>query len=429
MYNITDMKKSSQHLITGLDIGTHNIRMAVGQFYQADHGGQMSLQLLGAASVASEGVKKGVISSIEDVVSSISACHERVERAVGVPIDHAWVSISDPAIVTQTSKGVVAVSKANSEITEDDVNRAIEAARTISTPLNFEVLHVLPKSFNIDGQTGIKDPIGMTGIRLEVDTHIILGATTQIKNLTKAVYRSGLSIEDLVLSVLATAEAVTTARQRELGVVVLDIGGSTTSLAVFEEGDVLHTAVIPIGSEHITNDLAIGLRTSVDIAERVKVEYGECLPDLVSKSSDIDLSTVGGSVKEMVKRKYVSEIIEARVEEILRSADRELSRVGRSGLLPSGVVITGAGSKLSGLVEMSKRNLRLPSSTGAPLDFYSITDKVSDPGFSTAMGLVRWGARMQTASVRGGSTMGPQISSAVTRATGTLKGWLKLLIP
>ncbi|MFA7653973.1 MAG: cell division protein FtsA [Candidatus Magasanikbacteria bacterium] len=422
------MKNSAQNLIVGLDIGTHNIRMAVGQLYQPDNQAGLQLQLLGAATVESEGVNKGVVSSIEDVVSAISACLERIERSVGVPIDRVWVGISDPHIITQASKGVVAVSRANSEISDEDVNRAIEAARTISTPLNYEVLHVLPKSFNIDGQTGIKDPIGMTGIRLEVDTHIILGSTIQIKNLTKAVYRTGLEIEDLVLSILATAEAVASSRQKDLGVVVLDLGGATTSMVVFEGGDVLHTAVIPIGSEHITNDLAIGLRTSVDIAEKVKIEFGECLPDAVSKHDDVDLSVVGGGEREFVKRKYVSEIVEARVEEIFHKVDQELIRIGRSGLLPSGVILTGSGSKLSGLVDMAKKQLRLPAIIGYPIDFYSVTDKVSDPGFSAAMGLVRWGSNMQLSGVYSNSQRG-RLSKKIGSVTGQFKGWFKSLIP
>lgn len=421
------MKKQTQNLIAGLDIGTHNIRMAVGQIYQSENSNEPQLQLLGAATVPSDGINKGVVSSIEDVVSSISACLEKVERTVGVPIERVWVGISDSHVITQASKGVVAVSKANSEISEEDVQRAIEAARTISTPLNYEVVHVLPKSFNIDGQTGIKDPIGMTGIRLEVDTHIVLGPTTQIKNLSKAVYRTGLEIDDLVLAILATAEAVTTPRQRELGVVVVDLGGSTTSLVVYEEGDVLHTAIIPIGSEHVTNDLAIGLRTSVDIAERVKIEHGECLPANAIKREDIDLSTVGGD-KELVKRKYVSEIIEARIEEILRKVDQELIKIGRSGLLPAGVVLTGGGAKLSGLVEVSKKLLRLPVVLGYPLDFYSVTDKVTDPCYSTVMGLVRWGSNMSFDGFRSGGSKG-HVSAKLGNFGGQVKSWFKGLIP
>jgi cell division protein FtsA len=268
------MRKNQEQLIAGLDIGSSTTRMAIGQISDDREVGEGDLQILGAAEVPSAGVHRGIISSIEDVVSSVSACLEQAEHMVGSPIDTVWLGVSGSHIITQLSKGVVAVSKPDSEITEEDVNRAIEASRAIATPLNYEVLHVLPRFFSIDGQNGIKDPVGMTGIRLEVDTQIILGSSSQIKNLTKAVYRTGLEVEDLVLSIIATSEAVITPRQRELGVVVVNIGSSTTSLAVFEEGDLLHTAVLSIGSEHITNDIAIGLRNSIDIAEAVKLNYG-----------------------------------------------------------------------------------------------------------------------------------------------------------
>lgn len=420
------MKKDNGNLIIGLDIGSSRVRMAVGQLVERLEDRAPELQILGAAEAASTGMHKGVISSIEDVVSSVSACLENAERMVGVPVESAWVGIGGLHIMSQPSKGVVAVSKADNEITEDDVERAIEASRAIATPLNYEVLHVLPKSFSIDGQTNIKDPIGMTGIRLEVDSQIILGSSSQIKNLTKAVYRTGLNIEDLVLSILATAEAVVTARQKELGVAVVNIGVATTSLAVFEEGDIIHTAILPIGSEHITNDIAIGLRTSIDIAEGVKIQHGDCLPSEVLKREEIDLFELGSQDHEMVKKQYVSEIVEARVEEILHKVDQELTKIKRSGLLPAGIVYTGAGSKLPGLVELSKKILRLPAVLGYPLHILSVTDKVNDLGFSTAVGLVKWGSLMyNTQRSRGG---GGHLRKAGL-ASIQIKKWIKALIP
>jgi len=267
------MAKSRNNLIVGLDIGSSMVRIAVGQVLsKEDSHFPNEIQILGAAETQSEGMHKGAISSIEDVVSSISACLEKAERSIGLPIDNIWSSISGLHIISQNSKGVVAVSKADNEISYPDIERAIEAAKSISTPLNYEVLHTLPKNFSVDGQTGIKDPVGMTGIRLEVDAQVILVASSQMKNMTKAIFRSGVTIEDMVLSILATAEASLTNRQKDLGVAVVDFGGSTTSLAVFEEGEIVHTAILPIGSEHITNDIAIGLRTSIDVAERIKIE-------------------------------------------------------------------------------------------------------------------------------------------------------------
>ena len=391
--------KKGYDLISGLDIGSSRVRLVTAQIVPPGEDDRAEgLQILGAAEVSSLGMHRGIINSIEDVVSSVSACLENAERMVGVPIESVWVGISGLHIMSQASKGVVAVSKADNEIGDEDVSRAIEASRTIATPLNYEVLHVLPRSFNIDGQTNIKDPVGMTGIRLEVDAQIILGSSSQIKNLTKAIYRTGLNIEDLVLSIMATAEAVVTPRQKELGVLVINIGVSTTSLAVFEEGDILHTAIIPLGSEHITNDIAIGLRTSIDIAEGVKVQYGDCHASAVGKREEIDLFEVGSQDHEIVKKQYVSEIIEARVEEILQKIDGELKRIKRSGLLPAGVVFTGAGAKLPGLIEVAKRTLRLPAVLGYPLNIASVTDKVNDLGFSTAVGLIKWGSQMHPGS-------------------------------
>ena len=411
------------NLISGLDIGSDYVRMAVGQMIEKENGAS-ELRLLGAAEYASEGVHKGIINSIEDVVSSISACLERTERIVGVPIDSAWVGVSGLHVMSQNSKGVVAVSKANSEISEEDVDRALEAARSIATPLNYEVLHVMPRSFTVDGQVGIKDPTSMTGVRLEVDASIILGSSAQIKNLAKAVYRAGLDIEDLVLSIVATSESVVTKRQKELGVMVVNLGGSTTSLAVYEEGEMLHTAILPIGSEHITNDIAIGLRTSVDISERVKLEHGDCLPDVVAKKDEIDLFELGSPNHEIIKKKYLCEIIFARVEEILQKTDEELRKIQRSGLLPAGIVFIGSGAKLPGLCELAKKILRLPASSGYPLNVVSVTDKVNDLGFATAIGLVKWG------SIAGEKGISAKRSSfRGSSFLGQMKKWIQTLIP
>lgn len=374
-------------IIAGLDIGSSAIRLAVGQ---------RSLQpespphIVGVAEVPSAGISRGAITSIDDAVSSISACLEKTERIAGVTVEHVWVGISGAHIASQQSRGVVAVSKPNGEISEADVERAIEAARTVATPPNYEILHVIPKSFTVDGQSGIRDPIGMTGVRLEVDTQIIQGLSAQIKNLTKAIFRTGLDVDDLVLSVLATAEAVLTPRAKQLGAAVVNIGGSTTSLAVFEEGDILHTAVLPIGSEHITSDIAIGLRISIDAAEKIKLEHGTALPKEVSKREEIDLRDLGGAGNPVSKR-YVGEIIEARVEEIIDKVDAELKKVERSGMLPAGVLLTGGGSKLAGLVEVAKRKLRLPAALGYPVGVTATVDKANDVTFSTAIGLVMWG--------------------------------------
>ena len=255
-----------EEIIVGLDIGSTSIKIAVGQF-SATESNAKKLHIIGALEHEAEGINRGVITSIEDAVKSVTKALDKAEKLIGIPIETAWVSISGGHITTQISKGVVAVSKTDGEVREEDMERAIEAAKTVTTPPNYEIIHVIARSFTVDGQSNIKDPVGMTGVRLEVETFIIEGLSSQIKNLTKCVYQTGLDIEDLVLAPLATSEAVLNNRQKELGVAVVNIGGSTTSVAVFEQGDLLHTAILPLGSEHITSDIAIGLRTSIEAAE------------------------------------------------------------------------------------------------------------------------------------------------------------------
>lgn len=387
-------KRSQPEIVTGIDVGSTSIRIAIGQVY-ADGGKRPEIQLIAAAEVASEGINKGVVNSIEDTVSSITGALEYAERTVGFPIENAWIGISGTHIMAQESKGVIAVAKSDGEISGDDVGRVVEAARTVAPPLNYEMLHIIPRQFTVDGQTGIKDPVGMTGIRLEVDAQIIHGLTTHVGNVSKAVYRTGIDIDDIVLSILAAGDVVTTPRQKDLGVAVVNIGGAVTTLVVYEDGDIIHTATIPVGSEHITNDLAIGLRTSIDLAERVKVQFGYAHASEVEKADIINLTDVGAEDDETISRKYISEIVQARVEELLEKIDEELMQINRSGLLPAGVVFTGGGAKCDGLIPLAKEVLELPASLGYPIDISSATDKINDLSFTTAVGLIKWGTGLQ----------------------------------
>ena len=384
----------SQEIISGLDVGSTTVRLVVGQ--NVGESEEKKLHVVGTAEAPAEGISRGVITSIEDAVSCITACLEKAERMTGVPVSSVWVGISGSHITSQSSKGVVAVARSDGEITEEDVARSIEAARTVATPPNYEILHVIPKSFTVDGQEGIKDPVGMTGVRLEVDAQIIQGLSSQIKNLTKTIYRTGLEIEDMVLSVLANAEAVLVNRQKELGVALVNIGGSTTSLVVFEEGDIIHTAVLPIGGQHVTSDIAIGLRISIDTAEKIKLEYGSASSKNIGKREEIDIGEIEGGESSFISKKYLTEIIEARSEEIFEKIDEELKKIDRSGKLPAGVVLTGGGAKLSGLVDLARKNLRLPVTIGKPLNITTAIDKVNDPTFATAVGLVLWGEQLQS---------------------------------
>jgi cell division protein FtsA len=385
------------NIIAGLDIGSTSIRLVVGQRIAGPAGNE--LQIIGAVSGPTIGVSRGVVNSIEETTSSISAVLEKAERLVGVPISRVWVSINDPHIKCDHSKGVVAVGRSDGEISENDINRAIEAARALAVPVNYEILHVI----SVDNQGDIKDPIGMNGIRLEVETLIVQGLSTQIKNLTKAIYRTGLEIEDLVIAPIAAAEAVLSSKQKELGVALINLGSSTTSLAVYEERNLIHTAVLPIGAEHITSDIAIGLRCPINLAERIKAEYGTAAAEDVDKKEEIDVSQL---VKEeevnddisAISRKYLAEIINARVEEIFDKVDGEFKRIDRSGLLPAGVIFVGGGAELDGLVEVAKKKLRLPAALGAAKNINLVIDKVKNPEFLTALGLVLWGNNLEADS-------------------------------
>ncbi len=418
----------SEEIFTGLDVGTYAIRAAVGKLVPSADGGEQ-MHIIGAVEVPSSGVSKGTITNLEDAVSSVSRAIEQAERITGMPLNRAWVGINGNHIISQESRGVVGVGRSDGEIRDDDVERAIEAARTVATPTNYEIIHVIPKDFTVDGQRGIKDPVGMSGIRLEVDAIIIQGLSSQIKNLTKSVYRTGLDIEDLVFSILATSEAVVSERQKELGVCVVNIGASTTNIVVYEEGDVLHTAVLPIGSDHITSDIAIGLRTSIEVAEQVKLQYATCLPKDVNKKEELDLGELGAPEQEIVGRKFVADITEARVQEIFEHVDRELQKIDRSGMLPAGIVLTGGGAKLDGILDAAKSTLRLPVSLGTPIGVTSVIDRTGDPGMSTAMGLVLWGYHIRGNG--GGNKIGDLIGKFgdMGKLTGGLKKLFKSIKP
>ncbi len=417
-------------IIAGLDIGSSAIRLVVGQKNLNNNAEQ--LQIIGAVEVPSSGINKGVVTSIEDTTSSISACLEKAERLIGVPISSVWVSINGPHIKCERSRGVVAVSKSDGEVTEDDVARAIEAARALSVPPNYEILHVIPVRFTVDNQEDIKDPIGMTGVRLEVETLIVQGLSSQIKNLTKAIYRTGLDIDDLVLSPLAASEAVIGAKQKELGAALVNIGASTTSVAIFEEGEILHAAVLPIGSEHITSDVAIGLRCPINLAERIKVEYGSAKSDQFNKKDEVDVSELAeaedlGGELTTVSQKYISEIIQARAEEIFEKIDAEFKKIDRSGMLPAGVFLIGGGSKLEGVVDVAKDSLRLPAAIGANKGLSSVIDKVNDPSFLTALGLVVWGD--QLTRKRKGFNVKWSGGEMVGKSFEKIKNWFSSLLP
>lgn len=415
---------AKEQYITGLDIGTACVRVVQAKLdYQSGN-----FNVIGASEVNSSGMRRGVIVDIEEAVSSISSALEKVERMTGVPVTEVNVSVGGNHVNSFSSHGVIAVSRADGEISENDIIRCIDASQAISIPQNKEVLHVFPKTFTLDGQTGIRDPLGMGGIRLEVDTIIVQAGLPFVKNLTRAVMQAGCQIEDMVLSPAAAAESVLTKRQKDLGVCLIDLGAGTTSLAVYEEGDLLHTTILPVGSMHITNDIAIGLRCSIETAEKVKLQYGHAEPKAVSKDEEIDLSAIDPSEEQSTARDYVVEIIEARLEEIFRMINAELKKINRDGKLPAGIVLTGGGSKLPGIVEFSKKHLRLPSILGKPSNITTIIDRVDDPSFATVTGLVLWGGKYSTGA--GQAQFGDMVKGILSnQGVVKLKKWFKSFLP
>ncbi|MBX4187648.1 MAG: cell division protein FtsA [Candidatus Doudnabacteria bacterium] len=375
-----------EQIFVGLDVGSSAIRVVIGK--QESEIGQPSI--IGVGEAQSLGIRRGVIVDIDEAVSSISEALEKAERMTGLSIDHAVVSVGGAHISSQESHGVVAVARADGEVTENDVVRVVDASQAISIPSNREILHVIPKTFTVDGQRGIKDPVGMSGIRLEVDSQIIQASVPFIKNLTKCVMQAGIEIDDLVLAPLAGAQAVLNKKQKELGVVVIDLGGGTTGMVVFEESDLVMSNILPVGSMHITNDLAIGLRTSVDTAEKLKLQYAYAEAREVKKDIDVDLSKIDKQEDGKVSTKHIAEIVEARLEEIFSLVNKELKRVGKDGQLPAGAILTGGGAKLPGVVELAKKELRLPVTLGGPGQVTTVIDRVNDPAYATAIGLVLW---------------------------------------
>ncbi|MEI6040213.1 MAG: cell division protein FtsA [Candidatus Berkelbacteria bacterium] len=381
---------SKDNTLVGIDIGTTKVAITVGR---VDEG---LINVIGFSRVSNAGMRRGIITDVEDTVSAVTSALEEAERVAGIPITNAYVSIGGAHISSIVSKGVVAVSRADGEISASDVNRVIEAAQTVALPPNREIVHVIPKYYIIDGQDGITDPIGMSGIRLEVEAVVVGGATSSIKNLAKCLQQTGVAIDGMVFAPLAAAHVLINKKQKEMGVALVDIGGGTTSIAVFENGDIIHCAVLPVGSMHITNDIAIGLRTSLEVAEKIKTNYGSAMPENISASETINLANLDPQDAQKVERKYVCEIIHARLMEIFSMVHDELRKIGKDGMLPAGIVFTGGGSNLEDLVTLAKEELRLPAQIGMPLfEMSGLVDKIDPSIYSTSTGLILHGLENQ----------------------------------
>lgn len=372
--------------IVGLDIGTTKVTVVCGQVQEG------MIQITGIGSASNSGLRKGAVVDIEETVSSISSAVEEAERSSGVPIETCYASISGNQLISLDSKGIIAVSRADGEIADSDVERVLDAAKSVALPPNNEIIHIIPKMYVVDGQAGIKDPTGMSGIRLEVQAHVIGISTPALKNLSKAITQAGLDIDGIVYTGAASAKGYLNKKQKEIGVILIDIGASNTSIVVYEEGTLIHSKVIPIGANHITNDIAIGLKIGLEAAEKIKLREVSAEIDEIKETEKVDLSKYDKNEKEKPNRRYVCEIAEARLNELFGMIKDELKLIERDEMLPAGAVLVGGGARLNGLAQYVKKTLGLPAQVGhLVFEVSGIVDKIDDPEYACAVGLMLWG--------------------------------------
>lgn len=403
----------STRTFVGLDIGTTKISCII-----ADQNSGGEMRVVGVGNAPSEGLRRGVVVDLEKTVTSIQRAVEESERMAGIDVKGVYAGIAGDHIRSINSRGVIAVARKDNEIAQADVERVVEAAKAIAIPMDREIIHVIPQEYLVDDQDGIKDPVGMSGVRLEAEVHIITGAVTSAKNICRAIQRAGLKVYDLVLEPLASAQAVLDDDERGLGVVLLDIGGGTTDVAVFHEGSIRHTAIIPFGGASVTSDIAIGLRTPIDKAEAIKIQYGSALASLVPAEQMLAVSGVGGRTDREISRHLLASMIEPRMEEIFGLANKEVRKNHFAQLLGGGIVLTGGTSLLPGIAELAEQVFEMPVRLGSPRGVGGLAENVADPRFSTGVGLVLHAALQES-----GNGMYTDTSGARPRPRFDLWNW------
>lgn len=401
--------------VASIDVGTTKVCTLVGEVNELG-----VLRIIGVGVSPSRGLRKGIVVNATEAADAIAASVERAERISGYQITRAYVGIAGAHISSLNSRGVVAIPHGDRGIADEDMIRALDASQAIAIPENREIIHLVPRGFSIDGQEGVSDPRGMHGVRLEVESHIITGATPTIQNLIKCVNSLDIEIDDLVLAPLASGEAVLTDTERAMGVVVADIGGGTTDIAVFIEGSVWYTNILPVGGHHLTNDIAICLRTPFDDAEEVKKKHGHAVPEAIGDDEKLDIAAFGENAHQSIQRKELCEVLHARVEEIASLILQEIKRSGYDGLLPAGVVLCGGTSELPGIRDVTRDVIGLPVRIGHAHDLQGLVDKLTGPAYATSVGLLMWGQH-QKPSMRPRS---PKVS-----LPGRMTQWFRNLLP
>jgi cell division protein FtsA len=371
--------------VVGVDIGTHRILVLVGEIAE-----QGDLRIVGVGRVPSRGIKKGVVVNVAQATAAIAEAVEQAEQSSGYQIERAYVGVTGAHIASRNSTGVVGVSRRDHGIGPDDIDRVLEAAGAIVLPQNQELIHILPRSYTVDGQEGVRNPLGMHGFRLEVEAHVVMGSSTALQNLRKCVNDAGLQIGELVLTSMASGNSVLSENEKDMGVVLVDIGEGTVDIAIYIEGTIWHTKSLALGGEYITNDIAIGLRLPTAVAEQVKLTHGHCISNQVAEDERFAVSPYGEGNAIPIPRWKLAEIIQARCEEVLENVQQEIKRSGYDGLLPAGVVLCGGTAQLPALRDLARSIFELPVQIGIPKEISGLTDKVSGPDAAVAVGLVKW---------------------------------------
>ena len=353
------------------------------------------VSVIGVGVRPSDGLRKGVVVNLDKTIAAIQAAAVAAERMAGQRIESVVVSLAGTHLWSQNSTGVVAVARPDREIGEDDVQRVVEASRAVSIASDRQVIHVIPRAYTVDGQEGVRDAVGMTGHRLEVETNIITGAQTAVQNVIKCVHGAGFDIEDVVCGGLAAGEGVLTPQEIDLGVCLIEIGAGNTAVTVYNEGSARHLAVLPVGGNHVTSDIAIGLRTTLDEAESLKLNYGHTLPEVIDQGEKVEVRQVGGDRIQALPRRFLAEIIGPRMREIFMMAREEVRKSGFDGLLPAGVVVTGGGARLMGTTDAAQAVFDTSVRLGQPTGLTGLADRCQGPSFAVAAGLVKWGSRAQ----------------------------------
>jgi len=410
------------HILSGIDIGNSEVKVVIAKMERE----ASKPEIIGAGKASSHGLRRGMVVDMEETIRDVAAAVENAQSMADVKIRRAYVSVNGLHIKNQISRGVIAVSRADNEICQSDVDRVLQAASVVSIPVNREVIHVVPRNFIIDGTENVKNPLGMKGVRLEAEVVIIDGLSPYIRNIVKCVNENGIEVAGLVFAPLASSLSSLDKGQREYGVMHLDFGGGTSTLTVFEEADLVHSAVLPIGSRHITNDLAMALRTSMDIAEKIKLEHASTAAgEDLRRKENVDLSNLMGEENFILPKKQLIRVVDARVSEFIELVGSELKKISRSGMLPAGVVVSGGGAHLPGLLSVIKDNLRLPVRLARPLHLDGVVDIAADPSFAVATGLVLWGFETEM----GGGKKAPSSSFGNGSLVSKVLDWCKSFLP